>query len=108
MQWIAPAEKDVATDTLEKRPWAAADQFRANSGLRAAQYSQPILGLIFLRFAEGCGESYTPSSIVRLLTEVIEPDLGLILDGACGSGGMFVSSARFVRAILKKSQYTPN
>lgn len=34
MQWIAPSEKDVATDTLEKRLWAAADQFRANSGLR--------------------------------------------------------------------------
>src|SRR5208283_4084738 len=30
----------------------AADQFRANSGLTAAQYSQPVLGLIFLRFAE--------------------------------------------------------
>ncbi len=52
MHWIAPSEKDVATDTLEKRLWAAADQFRANSGLSAAQYSQPVLGLIFLRFAE--------------------------------------------------------
>src|SRR5437868_3485402 len=52
MQWIAPSEKDVATDTLEKRLWAAADQLRANSGLNAAQYSQPVLGLIFLRFAE--------------------------------------------------------
>ena len=52
MQWIAPSEKDLATDTLEKRLWAAADQFRANSGLSAAQYSQPVLGLIFLRFAE--------------------------------------------------------
>ena len=52
MQWIAPSEKDVATDTLEKRLWDAADQFRANSGLTSAQYSQPVLGLIFLRFAE--------------------------------------------------------
>ena len=52
MHWIAPSEKDTATDTLEKRLWAAADQFRANSGLSAAQYSQPVLGLIFLRFAE--------------------------------------------------------
>jgi type I restriction enzyme M protein len=33
---------------------------------------------------------------VRLLTEVIEPYHGRILDPACGSGGMFVSSARFV------------
>jgi HsdM N-terminal domain/Domain of unknown function (DUF3387) len=52
MHWIAPSEKDTANDTLEKRLWEAADQFRANSGLTAAQYSQPVLGLIFLRFAE--------------------------------------------------------
>ena len=52
MHWIAPSEKDTATDTLEKRLWASADQFRANSGLSAAQYSQPVLGLIFLRFTE--------------------------------------------------------
>ena len=52
MHWIAPTEKDTATVTLEKRLWEAADQFRANSGLTAAQYSGPILGLIFLRFAE--------------------------------------------------------
>jgi type I restriction-modification system DNA methylase subunit len=38
--------------SLEKRLWDAADQFRANSGLKAQEYSGPILGLIFLRFAE--------------------------------------------------------
>ncbi len=52
MHWIAPAAKDTATATLEKELWAAADQLRANSGLTAAQYSQPVLGLIFLRFAD--------------------------------------------------------
>jgi type I restriction enzyme M protein len=221
MQWIAPSEKDTANETLEKRLWAAADQFRANSGLKSQEYSAPVLGLIFLRFAEvrfaaqraklektssssrrgsrldepaayhaegilylpaearfdfllslpeaqnigakinaamrdiekhntqlagvlpktynlftstllkellkkvseipasldydafgriyeyflgefamsegqGGGEFYTPVSIVRLLTEIIEPYHGKILDPACGSGGMFVSSARFV------------
>lgn len=221
MNWVAPAYKDAATDTLEKRLWEAADQFRANSGLKAQEYSSPVLGLIFLRFAEarfatlrhsletegassrrgsraedptayhakgvvflptearfdyllslpesenvgskvnsamreierynpqlagvlpktynlfgstllkellkkvseipasldydafgriyeyflgafaksegqGGGEFYTPGSIVRLLTEVIEPYHGRILDPACGSGGMFVSSARFI------------
>ncbi len=45
---------------------------------------------------QGGGEFYTHSSIVRLLTDVIEPYHGRILDPACGSGGMFVSSARFV------------
>jgi type I restriction enzyme M protein len=221
MQWIAPSEKDTASATLEKQLWAAADQLRANSGLKAQEYSAPVLGLIFLRFAEvrflalrakletaatssrrgsrvdepaayhaegilflpaearfdtllhlpeaanvgaqvndamraielhnpqlagvlpktytifggtllkqllkkmseiplsadydtfgrvyeyflaefamtegqGGGEFYTPFSIVRLLTEVIEPYHGRILDPACGSGGMFVQSARFV------------
>src|SRR5262249_1133848 len=52
MQWVAPSEKDTANQTLEKRLWEAADQLRANSGLTSAQYSQPVLGLIFLRFAE--------------------------------------------------------
>jgi type I restriction enzyme M protein len=221
MHWIAPTEKDTAGATLEKRLWDAADQFRANSGLKPQEYSGPILGLIFLRFAEvrfsarraglahaeasarrgslleepaayhaegvlylsaearfdslltlpegediGAqvnaamraiekqnaqlagvlpksynlftstllkallkkvseipasvdydafgriyeyflgefarsegqkgGEFYTPGAIVRLLTEVIAPYQGRILDPACGSGGMFVSSARFV------------
>ena len=221
MHWIAPAEKDAASVSLEKKLWDAADQFRANSGLKAQEYSSPILGLIFLRFAdvryaakrallekagasarrasrvdeptayhadgilflspearfdylltlpesanigakvnaamreiekqnevlagvlpktytlfgstllkgllkkvseipattdydafgriyeyflgefarsEGQkgGEFYTPACIVRLLTEVIEPFHGRIFDPACGSGGMFVQSARFV------------
>lgn len=221
MEWIAPSEKDAASTSLEKRLWDAADQFRANSGLKAQEYSGPILGLIFLRFAEvrfaiqrsklegasassrrgsrvdepaayhaegilylaaearfdylltlpevadigakvnaamreiekhnpqlagvlpktynlltssmlkellkkvseipatldydafgriyeyflgafamtegqGGGEFYTPSSIVKLLAEIIEPFHGRILDPACGSGGMFVQSARFV------------
>ena len=221
MQWIAPAEKDATSSTIERRLWDVADQFRANSGLKAQEYSAPILGLIFLRFAEvrfaaqrekleraggsgrrgsrvdeptayhaertlflapearfghllnlpeksdigkavneamraveknnpqldgilpksfnqfapallkallkaisdipasvdfdafgriyeyflgkfartegqKGGEFYTPSSIVRLLCEVIEPYSGRILDPACGSGGMFVQSARFV------------
>ena len=224
MKWIAPQAKDAATETLEKRLWSAADELRANGGLTAAQYSQPVLGLIFLRFADarfatqraklekassprrgsraddptayhaegvlflppearfdqllnypeggrggkglgqavddamraierdnpqlsgvlpktfqlfnaralkellktfstipmdlegdsfgkiyeyflaefamtegqGGGEFYTPTSIVRLLVEVLEPFQGSVLDPACGSGGMFVQSARFV------------
>ena len=53
MNWIAPTAKDPLTDTLEQRLWSSADQFRANSGLKAQEYSGPILGIIFLRFAEG-------------------------------------------------------
>ncbi len=221
MRWVAASQKANESVTLEKRLWDAADQFRANSGLKAQEYSGPILGLIFLRFAEvrfaaqrakldkastssrrgsrvddpaayhadnviylapearfdflltlpegnnigakvnsamreiekhnpqlagvlpktynlftgtllkellkkiseipatldfdafgriyeyflgefamsegqGGGEFYTPASIVQLLAQVIEPFHGRILDPACGSGGMFVQSARFV------------
>jgi len=42
------------------------------------------------------GEFFTPASLVRLIVEIIEPFKGKILDPACGSGGMFVHSARFV------------
>jgi type I restriction enzyme M protein len=37
---------------LEKRLWNAADELRANSGLKASEYGTPVLGLIFLRFAD--------------------------------------------------------
>jgi type I restriction enzyme M protein len=48
--------------------------------------------------AEGSkgGEFFTPTSIVKLIVDVIEPFHGRILDPACGSGGMFVQSAKFV------------
>ena len=203
---------------IERRLWSVADQLRANSGLKPSEYSRPVLGLLFLRYADGRfaeaekhlqpragsrlgaptpdafkargivyltpearfshllalpegsnlgralnsamddierhnpdlldalpknygavgddilreliktlapldidgdafgrvyeefmgnfakqemqkgGEYYTPSSIVRLIVEIIEPYHGRILDPACGSGGMFVHSADFVRA----------
>lgn len=41
------------------------------------------------------GEFFTPTSLVRLIVEIIEPYHGRILDPACGSGGMFVQSAHF-------------
>ncbi len=48
--------------------------------------------------AEGAkgGEYFTPTPVVRLIVEIIEPFNGKILDPACGSGGMFVQSAHFV------------
>ena len=42
------------------------------------------------------GEFFTPQSIVRLIVDVVEPFHGKVYDPACGSGGMFVHSARFV------------
>ena len=48
--------------------------------------------------AEGAkgGEFFTPTSLVKLIVEVMEPFHGRIFDPACGSGGMFVQSARFI------------
>ena len=37
---------------IENRLWSAADELRANSRLRASEYSTPVLGLIFLRYAD--------------------------------------------------------
>lgn len=44
----------MATDLkqLQTRLWEAADGLRANSGLRSSEYSTPVLGLIFLRYAD--------------------------------------------------------
>ena len=73
-------------------------------GSSAAQ-EKDVLGRVYEYFlgrfasAEGKlgGEFYTPSCVVRTLVEMIEPFSGQIFDPACGSGGMFCQSARFVR-----------
>lgn len=64
-----------------------------------------ILGRIYEyyigRFAmaegSGAGQFFTPGSIVRMLVEILEPYKGRIFDPACGSGGMFVQSLKFVK-----------
>jgi type I restriction enzyme M protein len=55
-----------------------------------------FLGKFAMSEGQKGGEFFTPTSIVRLIVEVIEPFAGRIFDPACGSGGMFVQSARFV------------
>jgi type I restriction enzyme M protein len=56
-----------------------------------------FLGKFAMSEGQRGGEFFTPISLVRLMVEVIEPFHGRILDPACGSGGMFVQSARFVQ-----------
>ena len=46
--------------------------------------------------AHDSGEFFTPVSLVSLIAQVLDPDRGTVLDPACGSGGMFVQSARIV------------
>ncbi len=55
-----------------------------------------FLGKFAMSEGQKGGEFFTPTAIVRLIVGVIEPFGGRIFDPACGSGGMFVQSARFV------------
>ncbi|MEA3396406.1 MAG: class I SAM-dependent DNA methyltransferase, partial [Chloroflexota bacterium] len=55
-----------------------------------------FLGKFAMAEGQKGGEFFTPTSIVKLIVEIIEPFKGLILDPAAGSGGMFVQSARFM------------
>ena len=72
--------------------------------MRKATKSKDILGRVYEYFlggfagAEGKrgGEYFTPRSIVRVLTEMLEPYKGRVYDPCCGSGGMFVQSEKFV------------
>lgn len=65
---------------------------------------QDIVGRVYEYFlskfalaeGKGKGEFYTPKSIVNLIAEMIEPYDGIIYDPACGSGGMFVQSVKFI------------
>lgn len=57
-----------------------------------------FLSKFALAEGKGKGEFYTPKSIVNLIAEMIEPYKGIIYDPACGSGGMFVQSIRFIEA----------
>ena len=55
-----------------------------------------FLGEFALAEGQGGGEFFTPTSVVKLMVEIIEPYKGTIFDPACGSGGMFVQSSYFV------------
>ncbi|MEH2109437.1 type I restriction-modification system subunit M [Nostoc sp.] len=55
-----------------------------------------FLGKFAMSEGQKGGEFFTPISIVKLIVEILEPYHGRIYDPACGSGGMFVQSAKFV------------
>ncbi len=69
--------------------------------------SDDVLGRVYEYFlgqfagketGKDAGAFYTPRSVVRTLVEMLEPYKGRVYDPACGSGGMFVQSAEFVKA----------
>ena len=55
-----------------------------------------FLGQFASSEGKGGGEFYTPTSVVKTLVEMIEPYKGRIYDPACGSGGMFIQSEKFI------------
>jgi type I restriction enzyme M protein len=64
-----------------------------------------FLGNFAMAEGQRGGEFFTPTSIVKLIVEIIEPYHGRIYDPACGSGGMFVQSADFVNRHKAKAQF---
>ncbi len=65
-----------------------------------------FLGNFAMAEGQRGGEFFTPTSLVKLIVEIIEPYHGRIYDPACGSGGMFVQSADFVRRHKANAQFT--
>lgn len=99
--------KDYARPSLDKHRLGELIDLISTIGLGDKESrSKDILGRVYEyflgRFAsaegKGGGEFYTPQSIVRLLVEMIEPYKGRVFDPCCGSGGMFVSSEKFVES----------
>jgi len=104
--------KDYARPGLDKHRLGELIDLIATISLTAASEGEKthrsvdLLGRVYEYFltrfasAEGKngGQFYTPSCIVRCLVEMLAPYKGRIYDPACGSGGMFVQSEKFVES----------
>jgi len=100
-------QKDYARPDLDKRMLGELVDLVSKIGLGDKESKKKdILGRVYEYFlskfasAEGKlgGQFYTPTCIVKLLVEMLEPTKGRIYDPCCGSGGMFVQSEKFLEA----------
>lgn len=97
--------KNFARQELDQRKLGGVVDLFTNISMADKGDTRDILGrtyeycLAMFAANEGknAGEFYTPSCIVRTLVEVIKPYKGRVYDPCCGSGGMFVQSANFVK-----------
>lgn len=98
--------KNFARPELDKRRLGdVVDIFTNNISLGKDEENKDLLGRTYeyclAKFAQlegkNAGEFYTPACVVRTLVAVIEPFKGRVYDPTCGSGGMFVQSADFVK-----------
>ncbi|MGL5718792.1 MAG: type I restriction-modification system subunit M, partial [Paraclostridium sp.] len=100
---VGVLDKRYARPELDKRRLGELVDLISTIKLHSKE-EKDLLGRIYEYFlgqfasAEGKngGEFYTPASIVKTLVEMIEPYRGRIYDPACGSGGMFIQSEKFV------------
>lgn len=97
--------KNFARQELDKRRLGEVVDLFTNVKMAEKGDTRDILGCTYeyclSKFAEAegknAGEFYTPACIVKTLVEVIQPYHGRVYDPCCGSGGMFVQSAEFVK-----------
>ena len=98
--------KNFARPELDKRRLGDVVDLFTNIQMIEHGDEKDILGRTYeyclSKFAEQegklAGEFYTPSCVVRTLVEVLQPYHGRVYDPCCGSGGMFVQSAKFVES----------
>lgn len=102
--------KNFARPELDKRRLGDVVDLFTNIQMHGAGDEKDLLGRTYeyclQQFAsmegKNAGEFYTPSCIVRTIVEVLQPYSGRIYDPCCGSGGMFVQSAKFIRSHQKE------
>ncbi len=86
-------DNDMLTTLLKKFHFSMNDM----EGDVFGQIYEYFLGKFAMAEGQKGGEFFTPTSLVKLIVEIIEPFEGYVYDPACGSGGMFVQSADFVQ-----------
>lgn len=72
------------------------EQIKQAAGDVFGRIYEYFLAKFSIQKAHDNGEFFTPSSLVQMIVNVIEPDHGTVFDPACGSGGMFVQSSHFI------------
>ncbi|QTR50957.1 type I restriction-modification system subunit M [Candidatus Thiothrix anitrata] len=95
-----PELKRVLFDLIKK----FSDIPRDASGDVFGKIYEYFLGKFALSEGQKGGEFFTPTSVVKLMVEIIEPYEGSVFDPACGSGGMFVQSQAFVQRHRKANK----
>ena len=95
---------NYARPELDKRRLGDVVDLFTNIHMLASGDEKDLLGRVYeyclQKFAsmegKNAGEFYTPSCIVRTIVEILQPYAGRVYDPCCGSGGMFVQSAKFI------------